>query len=49
MPRRWARYGAPMALLHTSGDVGVLELFELSGRTVVRSATLLRDLLADWP
>ena len=38
-----------MALLHTSGDVGVLELFELSGRTVVRSATLLRDLLADWP
>jgi uncharacterized protein Yka (UPF0111/DUF47 family) len=35
--------------LHTSGDVGVLELFELSGRTVVRSATLLRDLLADWP
>ena len=38
-----------MALLHTSGDVGVLELFELSGRTVVRSAALLRDLLADWP
>ena len=38
-----------MALLHTSGDVGVLELFELSGRTVVRSTTLLRDLLADWP
>jgi len=38
-----------MALLHTSSDVGVLELFELSGRTVVRSTTLLRDLLADWP
>ena len=38
-----------MALLHTSGDVGVLELFELSGRTVVRSTALLRDLLADWP
>jgi len=38
-----------MALLHTSGDIGVLELFELSGRTVVRSVTLLRDLLADWP
>ena len=38
-----------MALLHTSGDVGVLELFELSGRTVVRGAVLLRDLLAEWP
>ena len=36
-------------LFRSSGDVGVLELFELSGRTVVRSATLLRDLLADWP
>jgi uncharacterized protein Yka (UPF0111/DUF47 family) len=49
MRHRRARYGGAMALLHTSGDVGVLELFELSGRTVVRSATLLRDLLADWP
>jgi uncharacterized protein len=49
MHSRCARYGAPMALLHTSGDVGVLELFELSGRTVVRSAALLRDLLAEWP
>jgi uncharacterized protein len=38
-----------MALLHTSGDVGVLDLFELSGRTVVRATTLLRDLLAEWP
>ena len=38
-----------MALLHTSGDVGVLELFELSGRTVVRATTLLQALLADWP
>jgi uncharacterized protein Yka (UPF0111/DUF47 family) len=38
-----------MALLHTSGDVGVLELFELSGRTVVRATVLLRDLLAEWP
>jgi uncharacterized protein Yka (UPF0111/DUF47 family) len=38
-----------MALLHTSGDVGVLDLFELSGRTVVRATVLLRDLLAEWP
>jgi uncharacterized protein Yka (UPF0111/DUF47 family) len=38
-----------MALLHTSGDVGVLELFEQSGRTVVRATVLLRDLLAEWP
>jgi uncharacterized protein Yka (UPF0111/DUF47 family) len=38
-----------MALLHTSGDLGVLDLFELSGRTVVRATTLLRDLLAEWP
>jgi uncharacterized protein Yka (UPF0111/DUF47 family) len=42
-------YGAPMALLHTSGDVGVLDLVEQSGRTVVRATVLLRDLLADWP
>ena len=38
-----------MALLHTSGDVDVLELFEHSGRTVQRATVLLRDLLADWP
>jgi uncharacterized protein Yka (UPF0111/DUF47 family) len=38
-----------MALLHTSGDVGVLELFEQSGRTVRRATVLLRDVLADWP
>jgi hypothetical protein len=38
-----------MALLHTSEDVGVLELFEHSGRTVRRATLLLRDLLADWP
>jgi uncharacterized protein Yka (UPF0111/DUF47 family) len=38
-----------MALLHTSGDIGVLELFEQSGRTVERATVLLRDLLADWP
>jgi uncharacterized protein Yka (UPF0111/DUF47 family) len=38
-----------MALLHTSGDLGVLDLFELSGRTVVRATALLRDLLAEWP
>src|SRR3954452_22640316 len=38
-----------MALLHTSGDVGVLELFEQSGGTVRRATVLLRDLLADWP
>src|SRR5919198_4988359 len=38
-----------MALLHTSEDVGVLELFEQSGRTAVRAAVLLRDLLAEWP
>jgi uncharacterized protein len=38
-----------MALLHTSGDVDVLELFEHSGRTVQRATVLLRDLLAEWP
>jgi uncharacterized protein len=38
-----------MALMHTSSDVGVLELFEQSGRTVRRATVLLRDLLADWP
>jgi len=38
-----------MALLHTSGDVSVLELFEQSGRTVLRATVLLRDLLAEWP
>src|SRR3954449_4304535 len=38
-----------MALMHTSGDVGVLELFEQSGRTAQRATVLLRDLLADWP
>jgi uncharacterized protein len=38
-----------MALLHTSEDVGVLELFEHSGRTVRRATILLCDLLADWP
>jgi uncharacterized protein Yka (UPF0111/DUF47 family) len=38
-----------MALLHTSGDIGVLELFEESGRNVTKAAVLLRDLLADWP
>jgi uncharacterized protein len=38
-----------MALLHTSGDLGVLELFEQSGRTVKRATVLLRDLIADWP
>jgi uncharacterized protein Yka (UPF0111/DUF47 family) len=38
-----------MALLHTSGDIGVLDLFEQSGRTVKRSTVLLRDLVADWP
>ena len=32
-----------MALLHTSGDLGVLELFEQSGRTVERATVLLRD------
>jgi uncharacterized protein len=38
-----------MALLHTSAGVGVLELFEQSGRTVQRAARLLHELLADWP
>jgi uncharacterized protein Yka (UPF0111/DUF47 family) len=38
-----------MALLHTSGDVGMLELFEHSGRTVQRATVLLRDLLSEWP
>src|SRR3954452_12905461 len=38
-----------MALLHASGETGVLELFEESGRIVERATVLLRDLLADWP
>jgi uncharacterized protein len=39
-----------MALLHATGqDVGVLELFALSGRNAERAAVLLRDLLAAWP
>jgi len=38
-----------MALLHTSGETGVLDLFEQSGRIVQRATVLLRDLLADWP
>ena len=39
-----------MALLHPSrSDVGVLELFELSGRNAERATILLRDLLAAWP
>src|SRR3954449_4764803 len=38
-----------MALMHTSGDVGALELFEQSGRTAQRATVLLRNLLADWP
>jgi uncharacterized protein len=38
-----------MALLHTSGELGVLDLFEQSGRTVKRATVLLRDLLAEWP
>jgi uncharacterized protein Yka (UPF0111/DUF47 family) len=42
-------YRAAMALLHTSGDVSVLEMFEQSGRTVTRATVLLRDLLAEWP
>jgi uncharacterized protein len=38
-----------MALLHTPGEAGVLELFEQSGRIVQRATVLLRDLLGDWP
>src|SRR3954468_23328809 len=38
-----------MALLHTTGEAGVLELFEQSGRNVARATVLLRDLLGDWP
>jgi uncharacterized protein len=39
-----------MTLLHPAGaDVGVLDLFELSGRNVQRATLLLRDLLAAWP
>jgi uncharacterized protein len=39
-----------MALLHTtSAAIGVLELFEQSGRTVQRAASLLRELLVEWP
>jgi uncharacterized protein Yka (UPF0111/DUF47 family) len=46
---RRAGYRAAMALLHATGEVGVLELFEQSGRTVQRATVLLRDLLADRP
>jgi uncharacterized protein len=42
-------YGARMGLLHTTGDAGVLDLFEQSGRTVRRATVLLRDLLTEWP
>jgi uncharacterized protein Yka (UPF0111/DUF47 family) len=39
-----------MALLHTPAPkLGVLELFEQSGRNVEHATTLLRDLLAAWP
>ena len=38
-----------MALLHASGEAGVLDLFEQSGRIVQRATVLLRDLLVDWP
>jgi uncharacterized protein Yka (UPF0111/DUF47 family) len=40
-----------MALLYTSSDrdVGVMELFEESGRNVRAAAALLRDLVAGWP
>src|SRR3954463_15133244 len=38
-----------MALLHTTGEAGVLELFEQSGRNVARATVLLRALLGDWP
>jgi uncharacterized protein len=39
-----------MALLHIAGsDVGVLELFEVSGRNAGHATVLLRDLLAAWP
>jgi uncharacterized protein Yka (UPF0111/DUF47 family) len=38
-----------MALLHTSGEAGVLDLFEQSGRVVQQATVLLRDLLAEWP
>jgi hypothetical protein len=48
--RRVARrpgYRAPTALLHASGEVGVLDLFEQSGRVVQRATVLLRDLLSE--
>jgi uncharacterized protein len=39
-----------MALLHSSGsEIGVLQLFELSGRNVERATVLLRDLVVAWP
>jgi uncharacterized protein len=38
-----------MALLHASGETGVLELFEQSGLIVQRATVLLRDLLTEWP
>ena len=43
-------YGPRVALLHSSeAGLGVLELFEQSGRNVERATVLLRDLLAEWP
>jgi predicted phosphate transport protein (TIGR00153 family) len=38
-----------MALLRRSVDEGLLELIEESGRNVLRTTLLLRDLLADYP
>ncbi len=38
-----------MALLRRSVDEGVLDLIEESGRNVLRTTVLLRELLADYP
>jgi predicted phosphate transport protein (TIGR00153 family) len=38
-----------MALLRRSVDEGVLELIDESGRNVLRTTVLLRELLADYP
>jgi len=38
-----------MVLLRRSVDEGLLELFEESGRNVVATALLLRDLISDYP
>jgi uncharacterized protein len=43
------RYGRVVAFAPTRADPELLDLFEASGRNVLRASLLLRDLLADYP